>query len=579
MSVALILAALAASAGPVEYGLAELNAAMAARNLKWKNKAELSLDPPESFRIEPYAFGGAYITGGDLRGLMYGLLEAAEQIRANGRFAKAHGDRAAALRGVRIELDAALERAPEEFWRSYFQMLARNRFNRAHVVFQRVYRPYRSACILSRAAADHAVDFTLGVAGEIGADEMGVLLAVCPSVRSVAIEPGSPSRGAILAAVQHAGRLVTIDPDGDRGLPGSPDPPVALLRPPALWPPSFEIRPPLERAPVDKAGVDQASVDQAGVDQTMDPARAADHAAFYWAWGRFGYDPKTKPPKGANPAEYEAARLAALHIAAAGLADAGGSDHVASAAEAVRNHRQGVASAKFTPLDIAGHLEYAVASLERSSNTDFQAMAAMARDRAREQRSAFARALRDAEAPAADSSSANPPNADRANSDQANSDHAGSDRPSSPREGPDNSQADRANIFYANATSSAPTSPRPDMTHKPYQATASDQPLTVTLRLAAPKQATPKQLTPQQLTLVRLHYRTLDPQSKEAVIEQQAAPEVQFTIPGSDLAGTWDLFYYFEVLNQEGSGWFEPDPLTTAPYFTVHIQAPRTGPN
>jgi len=130
-----MFAAGAARAGPVEYGLAELNAAMAARNLKGKNKAELSLDPPESFRIEPYSSGGAYITGGDVRGLMYGLLEAAGQIRATGRFAKAHGEHAAALRGVHIELDADLERAPEEFWRSYFQMLARNRFNRAHIVF------------------------------------------------------------------------------------------------------------------------------------------------------------------------------------------------------------------------------------------------------------------------------------------------------------------------------------------------------------------------------------------------------------------------------------------------------------
>ncbi|HEV2202167.1 MAG TPA: hypothetical protein VGR73_20295 [Bryobacteraceae bacterium] len=548
ISVALILAA-AASAGPVEFGLAELNSAMAARNLKWKVKTELSLDPPESFRIEPYAFGGAYISGGDVRGLMYGLLEAAEQIRTNGRFAKTHGDRAAALRGVRIELGSALERAPEEFWRSYFQMLARNRFNRAHVVFQRLVRPYRSACVLSRAAADHAVDFTLGVAGEIGADEMGVLLARCPSVRSVAIEPQSPSREAILAAVQHAGRFVTVDPDGDRGVPGSPDSPVAVLRPPALWPPSFEIRAPWDQAPVD----------QAGLDQTTDAAHAADHAAFYWVWGRFGYDPKTKPPKGANLAEYEAARLAALNIAAAGLADAGGSDHVASAAGAVGNQRQGVASAKFTPLDIAGHLEYAAASLERSSIADFQAMAGMARTDAREQRSAYARALRDTEAPAAASSGANPPNTDRARSDQF----------SSPPEGRDNSHTDRPNTFYANVTSSVPASLRPPMTHKPYQTAASDQPLTVTLRIAMPKQA----------TLVRLHYRTLDPRSREAVLEQQPAPEVQFTIPGSDLTGTWDLFYYFEVLNNEGSGWFEPDPLTAAPYFTVHIQAPRTGPN
>jgi hypothetical protein len=533
LSIAVLLAASAAFAGPVEVGLAELNAAMAARNLKGKVKSELSLDPPESFRIEPYGYGGAYVTGGDLRGLMYGLLEAADQIRATGRFAKARGDRAAALRGVRIELDAALERAPEDFWRSYFQMLARNRFNRAHVVFQRLSYPYRSACILSRAAADHAVDFTLGVDAEIGAAEMGALLATCPFVRSVAIEPRSPSRDAILRAVKNAGRLVTIDPDGAVAIP---DPPVALLRPPALWPPSFEIHAPTE--------------------SVNDPAAANEHAAFYWVWGRYGYDPKTKPPKGANAADFEAARLATLLIAAAGLADAGGSDHVASAGEAVSNRKEGIASAKFTPLDIAASLESTAAMLDKSSTSDFQELARMAGDRAREQRSAYARALGETEPPAGDVPGAHgdPANADRTRPEQR---------------GLGNPRVEHSNVFYADAISSAPTSPRPPMTHKPFQAALADLPLTVTLRLSAPKQA----------ALVRLHYRTLDPQSKEAVMEQQPSSDVQFTIPGSELTGTWDLFYYFEVLNHERSGWFEPDPLTATPYFTVHIQAPRTGPN
>ena len=525
-----------AGAGPIDFGLAELNAALAARNLKGKNKAELSLDPPESFRIEPYSSGGAYITGGDVRGLMYGLLEAADQIRATGRFAKAHGEHAAALRGVHIELDADLEHAPEEFWRSYFQMLARNRFNRAHVVFPHLTRPYRSACIVSRAAADYAIDFTLGVAGEIGADEMGVLLAVCPSVRSVAVETHSASHTAILEAVRRAGRLVTVDMDGENN--GNPEASIALLRPSSLWPPSFEIRPPLNLS-------DQTH----SVNQTNDGARASDHAVFYWVWGRLGYDPGTKPPKDANPAEYDAAHLAALHIAAAAIAGAGGSDHVASAAEAVRNVKQGVASAKFTPLDIAARLESAAAILEKSSIPDFQAIAVMANDRAREQRAAYAKALRATEpssvAHAEESSSATPA-----------IDHG-------------SSRSDRAGVFYANATSLAPAMARPQMMHKPNQATPSDQPLNVTLRIAAPKQA----------TLVRLHYRTLDPQSKEAVLDQQPSPEIHFTIPGSDLTGTWDLFYYFEVLNREGSGWFEPDPLAAAPYFVVHIQAPRTGPN
>jgi hypothetical protein len=546
LATVLIFAGGVISAGPIDYGLAELNAAMSARNLKGKNKAELSLDPPESYRIEPYSSGGAYITGGDVRGLMYGLLEAAEQVRATGRFAKVHGEHASALRGVHLELDADLERAPEEFWRSYFQMLAHNRFNRAHIVFQHLTRPYRSACIVSRAAADYAVDFTLGVAGEIGADEMGVLLAVCPAVRSVAVEAHSASHTAILEAVRRAGRMITVDLDGESAVTGNSDGSVALLRPPSLWPPSFEIHLPFN------------STEPGHPDQVIDPVHAADHAAFYWVWGRLGYDPAVKPPKDANPTEYEAARLAAVHIAAAEIAGAGGSDHIASAAEAVNNLKHGVASAKFTPLDIAARLESAGAILDKSAIPDFQTMSGMAANAARQQRLAYARALRAAEPPASiptEESAARPSGSARAA--RVSSDHEGT------------AGTDRAGVFYANATSSAPTIPRPQMMHKPNQATPSDQPLMVTLHIAAPK----------QVTLVRLHYRTLDPQAKEVVIEEPPAAEVHFTIPGSELTGSWDLFYYFEVLNREGSGWFEPDPFAAAPYFVVHIQAPRTGPN
>ncbi len=77
-------------AGPVEFGLAQYNAALDARNLKIRIKYDVSLEPAESFRIEPYAAGGAHISGGDLRGLMYALLEAADQIRATGRMKQTH---------------------------------------------------------------------------------------------------------------------------------------------------------------------------------------------------------------------------------------------------------------------------------------------------------------------------------------------------------------------------------------------------------------------------------------------------------------------------------------------------------
>ena len=76
---ALFLLAAAAAAGPVDFGMAEVNRAEAARGIAQGSihfRTEISQDPPESYRIDP-----GRISGGDLRGLMYGLLEAAGQIQ------------------------------------------------------------------------------------------------------------------------------------------------------------------------------------------------------------------------------------------------------------------------------------------------------------------------------------------------------------------------------------------------------------------------------------------------------------------------------------------------------------------
>src|SRR5580698_7649653 len=131
--------AASATATPVDFGMAELNAAITARNFKYKPKiqAELDIQAPETFRIEPYAAGGGHITGGDLRGLMYGLLEAAEQMRSTGRLKLTHGVPALALRGIRVTADPeAAWFTSDEFWQRYFSGLARDRFNRLEVVFE-----------------------------------------------------------------------------------------------------------------------------------------------------------------------------------------------------------------------------------------------------------------------------------------------------------------------------------------------------------------------------------------------------------------------------------------------------------
>ena len=124
-----------AAAGPIEFGKAELDRALEARGEVGRRPvADVRPGAPESWSISAGA-----ITGGDERGLMYGLLEAAEQIRRNGQLAPARGKPAAAMRGIRtfihnqdLEEDWYFDRG---YWDRFFAMLARNRFNRFNLVF------------------------------------------------------------------------------------------------------------------------------------------------------------------------------------------------------------------------------------------------------------------------------------------------------------------------------------------------------------------------------------------------------------------------------------------------------------
>ena len=355
----ILLSALAA-AGPVEFAQAELDSAMAARNLKWKNQVDLNLEAPDTFRIEPYSIGGAHITGGDLRGLMYGLLEAADQIRATGHFTKTSGNPAASLRGVRIVLNAELEKAPEAFWSSYFRMLARNRFNRAHVVFQRIEAPYGLPKMLSHTASEYGIDFTLGVESDNSAEELAHMLILCPAVRGLAVE-GAAGQDAVFSALRVAGRRVTLDLDGATARPEVLQEALAsgipVLRPAVAWPPSFEVTPPLD---------------------TADPEA---HPLFYQVLGRLSYDPKPKP-------DFRAAREVGLWLAAAQQANLGGSEYVASASGAARDREKQIASAKFTPPEIAVRLDAAAAQIDPAGGADLQLLASLAREQAAQLRAA-----------------------------------------------------------------------------------------------------------------------------------------------------------------------------------------------
>ncbi|MEO7142015.1 MAG: hypothetical protein ABI165_00770, partial [Bryobacteraceae bacterium] len=276
MSALFLLAAMAsaAAARPVDFGMAEVNRAEAARGIAQGSihfRTEISQDPPESYRIDP-----GRISGGDLRGLMYGLLEAAGQIRLSGRLTPAKGSPATPIRGIRVFVhNRDLDREwfySKQYWQDYFDTLARDRFNRFNLVFAHqtnylappypfwvavgkfpeVRVPGLSAVerdknlemlrYISQNAADHGIDFTLGIwehniqrgmtpevegltADNIGPYSYAALkqvLAACPAIRSVQMRTNSESgipndrqvafyRDWVFRALREAGRRVTLD--------------------------------------------------------------------------------------------------------------------------------------------------------------------------------------------------------------------------------------------------------------------------------------------------------------------------------------------------------------------------------
>jgi hypothetical protein len=279
-----LAAALTASAGPVEFGKAELERAVAERGLRrLRYRTEITSDPPESYRILP-----GRITGGDLRGLMYGLLEAAEQIRERGRLFPTRGSPATPMRGIRrflhnkdLEEDWYYSR---EYWKDFYAMLARNRFNRFTLVFSHqtdylappypywlklpefpqirvpgLSREQRERNLemlryISQTAADHAIDFTLGVwehniqprmtptvegltpenIGPYSYAALKKILAECPTIRSVQMRTNRESgisgdrqveffRDWVFRAIREAGRRVTLDLRGWAMRPGMLD--------------------------------------------------------------------------------------------------------------------------------------------------------------------------------------------------------------------------------------------------------------------------------------------------------------------------------------------------------------------
>lgn len=305
----LALIPLAAMAGPVEFGNAELARAFTGRGLNpraFRIKTEVAADPPESYRIAP-----GLISGGDLRGLMYGLLEAAEQIRAAGRLRKAAAAPVLAIRGVRMlvkDADAPWFQS-SEYWQTLFGSMARNRFNRFHLALPKLADDTGALRAIAKAAGEHGVDLVLGLWGALDgqpAAEMqaalGRLLSSCPSIRSVQVRAEPEAVLCAVRALQDTGRRMVLEVpaagDGVMDSAANSGVPVRIAR---TYPgeAADEPRPPYFWEIVDARAPERilrrlAATRASGfeLDLAAGPEGAAAIASL--AWGRLGYDPQSK---------------------------------------------------------------------------------------------------------------------------------------------------------------------------------------------------------------------------------------------------------------------------------------------
>ncbi len=247
----------AALTGPVKFGLTELDRAITARGLdrqKLKIRTQVAVDPPESYRIAP-----DLITGGDLRGLMYGLLEAADQVRETGRLQKVEALPGMATRGARVVLEDFAGDIEwfhgREQWPALFRALAMHRFNRFQIAVPNLaslvslpdFKEVATASgaeenldalrFISGAAAEYGIDFTLGVWIRQTADRpylyaaLVKVLEACPAIRAVQLRLDSETMADALRAIEETGRRVTIEIPADATAPESAGLPVRFSIP------------------------------------------------------------------------------------------------------------------------------------------------------------------------------------------------------------------------------------------------------------------------------------------------------------------------------------------------------------
>lgn len=204
----LVAPAAARAEGPVDFGLAELHRVIEERGLNPRSfqvAVEYSLVlPADGFQIQ-----GQIIRGGSRRGVMYGLLEAADQLRERKALVQLKATPRFEMRSARLRGSDEVLARPEREWSELFTELARARFNRLRIEVPELTaeRSVRLARI-APLAEEHAIDLALKLT-EIDAPMVLKLLGESIVFKAVQV-PGAAAATA-LTTLSEAGRFVTLD--------------------------------------------------------------------------------------------------------------------------------------------------------------------------------------------------------------------------------------------------------------------------------------------------------------------------------------------------------------------------------
>ncbi|MEO8098774.1 MAG: hypothetical protein ABI811_13815 [Acidobacteriota bacterium] len=305
-------------AGPVDFGKSELQTALGARGMVMSIETEINLDQPETYRIAVVKGASVRVSGGDLRGLMYGLIEASEQIRNEGKFTAKSAQPGLSHRGVRLAASDADLAQPAFYstdrWLAFYQMLARNRVNRFTLVLPSERMELDRIRFLSRTANEFGVDFVLGVRPPLGNRslyaQLRKVLDECVLVRGIEVqigrEPVEFFRTVVFPALQESGRRVALDLHGAETRPD-------VIRAAKAMGLVLDVTGRASSAPADFKSLDFhaliaadaavpeadpvrtrltsiANTGAAGFEIDLPGPNIENYERTYWAWGRLGYD-------------------------------------------------------------------------------------------------------------------------------------------------------------------------------------------------------------------------------------------------------------------------------------------------